>query len=69
VRVSGDEALIGSVGEMLDDASQEGWARVHGENWRVRPDSAARRGQQVRVLARDGLVLRVHPLATDTKGE
>jgi membrane-bound serine protease (ClpP class) len=69
VRVSGDDALVGSVGVMLDDATQEGWARVHGESWHVRPNSPAQRGQQVRVLAREGLVLQVQPMAADTKGE
>lgn len=57
--VSGDEELVGSVGEMLEDAETEGWARVHGENWRVQTPSPLQRGQKVRVLARDGLVLRV----------
>jgi membrane-bound serine protease (ClpP class) len=69
VGVSGDDALVGSVGVMLDDATQEGWARVHGESWHVRLDSPAQRGQQVRVLVRDGLVLQVQPMAADTKGE
>lgn len=69
VGVSGDDALVGSAGVMLDDATQEGWARVHGESWRVRPNSPVQRGQQVRVLARDGLVLQVQPMAADTKGE
>jgi membrane-bound serine protease (ClpP class) len=70
VRVSGDEALIGSAGEMLEDGRTEGWARVHGENWRVHFISPLRRGQKVRVLARNGLVLRVEPVeAETTKGE
>ncbi|MHB1290994.1 MAG: NfeD family protein [Sulfuricella sp.] len=60
--VSGDEELIGSIGEMLEDAETEGWARVHGENWRVQTRSPLQRGQKVRVLARDGLVLRVEPV-------
>jgi len=60
--VSGDEELVGSVGEMLEDAETEGWARVHGENWRVQTRSPLRRGQKVRVLARDGLVLQVEPV-------
>jgi membrane-bound serine protease (ClpP class) len=62
--VSGDKALIGSIGEMLDDAATEGWARVHGESWRVQTLSPLQRGQKVRVLARNGLVLQVRPLDT-----
>jgi len=70
VRVSGDDALIGSAGEMLEDAANEGWARIHGESWRVQLQSPAQRGQKVRVLARNGLVLKVEPMeAETTKGE
>jgi membrane-bound serine protease (ClpP class) len=61
VRVSGDDALIGSAGEVLEDAATEGWARVHGESWRVQSPTPLQRGQKVRVLARNGLVLRVEP--------
>ncbi|MDP2759722.1 MAG: nodulation protein NfeD [Sideroxyarcus sp.] len=68
-KVSGDEALIGSIGEMLEDAATEGWARVHGESWRVQLGSPLQSGQKVRVLARNGLVLQVKPMATETKGE
>ncbi|MBU1689300.1 MAG: nodulation protein NfeD [Gammaproteobacteria bacterium] len=67
--VSGDEGLIGSAGEMLDDAETEGWARVHGENWRVQTRTPLQRGQKVRVLARDGLVLQVKPMEAEIKGE
>lgn len=67
--VSGDEELVGSVGEMLEDAETEGWARVHGENWRVQTPSPLQRGQEVRVLARNGLVLQVKPMEAETKGE
>lgn len=65
--VSGGEALIGSTGEMLEDAGAEGWARVHGESWRVQLESPLQRGQKVRVVSRNGLVLQVKPM--ETKGE
>lgn len=55
--VSGEEYLVGSSGEMLEDAETEGWARIQGEQWRVRVDRPVRRGQRVRVIARDGLLL------------
>jgi len=64
--VSGDEELIGSVGEMLEDAETEGWVRVHSENWRVQTRSPLLRGQKVRVLARDGLVLQVEAVEEKT---
>jgi membrane-bound serine protease (ClpP class) len=60
--VSGREQLIGSTGTMLDDSDAEGWARVQGEQWRVRSPVPLRRGQPVRVTSREGLVLNVTPL-------
>lgn len=67
--VSGDEGLIGSIGEMLEDAETEGWARVHGESWKVQTRTPLLRGQKVRVLVRNGLLLRVNPVEADNKGE
>lgn len=69
--VSGDGALIGSIGWMQGDAETEGWALVGGETWQVRANTPVQCGQQVRVLARDGLLLQVEPTGSDaeTKGE
>jgi membrane-bound serine protease (ClpP class) len=66
--VSGSEELLGSAGVVLDDFAGEGWARVHSEQWRVRSAAPLRRGQQVRVTARDGLVLTVAPADEVAKG-
>ena len=60
--ITGGEELIGSVGVVLEDAGTEGWARIHSEQWHVRSPVPLRRGQDVRVTARDGLVLTVTPL-------
>lgn len=54
----GPEGLIGSVAEIVDD----GWAHVHGENWRVTSNAPLRPAQKVRVVGRKGLVLEVAPL-------
>ncbi len=59
--VSGREELIGSGGELLEDCEREGWARVHGETWRVRCARPLKRGARVRVTAIEGLVLEVVP--------
>jgi membrane-bound serine protease (ClpP class) len=67
--VSGDDALVGSLGLMQGDAAIEGWALVGGESWQVRSRTPLRLGQKVRVLARDGLTLQVEPMETETKGE
>jgi membrane-bound serine protease (ClpP class) len=57
--VTGREAMLGSVGEVLHDFEHEGWARVRSEQWAVTSVVPLRRGQRVRVVARDGLVLSV----------
>ena len=63
--VSGDATLIGIIGEMQTDVGNEGWAQVQGERWQVKSRAALRRGQKVRVLARNGLVLEVEPVETE----
>jgi membrane-bound serine protease (ClpP class) len=60
--VSGSEEMIGSVGVVQDDLEREGWARVHSEQWRVVSPVPLKRGQAVRVVTRDGLVLTVAPV-------
>ncbi len=60
--VTGSEELIGSVGVMDDDIEHEGWARIHSEQWRVVSAVPLKRGQEVRVMTRDGLVLTVAPV-------
>jgi membrane-bound serine protease (ClpP class) len=60
--ITGGEELIGSVGIVLEDAGTEGWARIHSEQWHIKSQVPLRRGQDVRVTARDGLVLTVTPL-------
>jgi membrane-bound serine protease (ClpP class) len=59
--VSGREEMIGSTGEVIEASDAEGWARVHGELWRVRSPAALHSGQRVRVAAIDGLTLDVVP--------
>lgn len=69
--VTGSEALIGCVGVVLDGGLLPenptggmlgGWARVHGERWRVSSTAPAAAGQSVRVTARHGLTLTVVPV-------
>ncbi len=59
--VSGREALVGAMAEVLYDFSGEGWVRVQGERWRARVASPVRRGQQVRIASVDGLLLHAEP--------
>ncbi|ABO56328.1 nodulation protein NfeD [Burkholderia vietnamiensis] len=74
--VTGAEAMLDSVGEVLDDGlrpdqphgaagpapSAAGWARVHGERWRVASSTPLAAGCRVRVTGRHGLTLTVTPL-------
>ena len=59
--VSGREELLGSPGEVLEDYDREGWARIHGETWRIRSTAPLKAGQRVRVVAMHGLLLEVVP--------
>ncbi|HYZ32623.1 MAG TPA: nodulation protein NfeD [Crenalkalicoccus sp.] len=59
--VTGEAALLGSPGEVLTWAGQEGEVWVHGERWRARAAAPLTPGQRVRVTARDRLVLVVEP--------
>ncbi len=57
--VSGGEALIGAAGEAVSWDGDEGRVRVHGEIWRANAAAPLQAGAPVKVLKRDGLVLRV----------
>ncbi|HJV93644.1 MAG TPA: nodulation protein NfeD [Azonexus sp.] len=65
--VSGRDAFIGRSGEVLDDCTDEGWANIGGETWRVHCAVPLKAGQRVRVTGMRGLQLDVVPEAA--KGE
>ena len=65
--VSGREALIGSSGEVIEAAAGGGWARVHGESWRVHSAAPLHAGQAVRVTGMKDLELEVVPETTEPK--
>ncbi|CAG4912247.1 NfeD family protein [Paraburkholderia saeva] len=68
--VTGSEAMLGSIGIVLDEGivapdgtrANEAWARVHGERWRVQSAEPLAAGGEVRVTGRRGLLLTVVPL-------
>jgi membrane-bound serine protease (ClpP class) len=78
--VSGSEAMVGSIGEVIDEGLRPdgphaasgsavpatGWARVRGERWRVACDTPLAAGRRVRVTGRSGLLLTVVPLDETT---
>lgn len=59
--VSGVEELIGSAGIALDDFSDTGTIRIHGEIWNARTDAPLRKGEKARIRGLDGLILLVTP--------
>jgi membrane-bound serine protease (ClpP class) len=60
----GDAALVQEDVELLEPlaAGGEAWARVHGERWRVRSESALPAGARARIVRREGLLIWVAPL-------
>jgi membrane-bound serine protease (ClpP class) len=57
--VSGVQSLVGADGEMLEDATETGWANIRGETWQVHTGDPLVRGQKIRVVSVDGLLPRV----------
>ncbi|MEX2164268.1 MAG: nodulation protein NfeD [Sulfuricaulis sp.] len=59
--VSGKEEMIGATGEALENFKDEGRVRVHSEDWRAHTTAALKRGQKVKVVKIEGLILTVEP--------
>jgi membrane-bound serine protease (ClpP class) len=59
--VSGQEEMLHTSGEVLDDFEGKGRIRIHGEIWLAESATPLRRGDKVKVVAVDGLVLKVQP--------
>jgi membrane-bound serine protease (ClpP class) len=59
--VSGGDAIVGSLGEVVDWSGEEGEVRLHGELWRARSSAALEPGDRVEITARDSLILTVEP--------
>ena len=60
--VSGAEQIIGSTGSALEDFDAKGEIHILGENWQAESSAPVKQGEQVRVVGRDGLILKVEPL-------
>lgn len=60
--VSGDAGLVGSLATvtgLLPGLPMSGWVQLQGEKWQVQSHSPLRLGQQIRVVARKGVLLDV----------
>ncbi|MDH5821656.1 nodulation protein NfeD [Luteimonas sp. RD2P54] len=64
--VTGVEELLGHEAVATRDFSGRGRVRIRGETWQADCATPVREGQRVRVLALDGLVLRVAPVGGGT---
>lgn len=62
--VSGVEELIGSEALVIEDFEQQGRVNIHSENWNAHCDSPLQKGQHVKVVGINGLILHVEPLST-----
>jgi membrane-bound serine protease (ClpP class) len=60
--VSGEQGLLAETGIALTDIDGEGRIRVHGEIWQANSETLISAGEQVKVLAVDGMKLRVGKL-------
>ena len=66
--VSGQEQLLGAVGEAMNDFDREGSVYLHSEIWSAITNTPLTKGQKVRVTSIDGLILSVEPV-TEHKQE
>lgn len=60
---TGVEGLLGAEGLALSDLKDQGVVRLQGAVWQARAGEAIPQGEQVRVVAVDGLVLQVESSA------
>ena len=57
--VSGQEAIIGAQGIVVDDFNKEGMVLLDGENWAAQTNQQLLKGQPVIIKELNGLVLTV----------
>ncbi len=58
-RKVGGEALIGERGEVVEFSNGRGFARIHGELWSIESDDDLKKGDDIIVVERKGLRLKV----------
>lgn len=66
--VSGQEQLIGAIGEAMNDFDNTGSVYVHSEAWSATTNAPLTKGQKVKVTSIEGLKLTVEPV-TENKQE
>jgi membrane-bound serine protease (ClpP class) len=61
-KTTGIEGMIGATADVVEPCIPTGTVMFHGELWEASSTAEAGRGERVRILAVDGLRLRVAPL-------
>jgi membrane-bound serine protease (ClpP class) len=59
--VTGQEEMVGSIGEVIGWGADGGHVRVHGEIWQARGPAGLSPGQKVRIKAIHALTLEIEP--------
>jgi len=67
--VSGQEELLGAEAVVIEDFEQNGRVNIHSENWNALCDTPLRKGQLVKVIGINGLILQVEPLLPSKQEE
>jgi membrane-bound serine protease (ClpP class) len=62
---TGAEAMVGRRAEVLERCSPDGRVRIAGEIWNARSEQPVVQGETVRIVAVEGLTLRVEPLRAE----
>ncbi len=63
--VTGAEEMIGITGEALEDFTEEGRVWVHGESWQAQSSAPVKKGQKIKVTAKEGLLLKIKIIQED----
>ncbi len=61
--VSGNEQMLGATGEVFVNPDGAVFVKILGEVWRVSASAPLGRGQRVKVIGRDGVVMNVEPIS------
>jgi len=59
--VSGSEKIVGDYAEVIEDFTGHGTVFLEGERWMAESATELSKGQRVKVIAIDGLTVRVEP--------
>ncbi len=59
---TGEEGIIGEIGEAVSDIKDKGKVFVHGEWWNAESDEKIKKGSKIKVIAKNGMILKVEKI-------